>query len=113
MYTLIVRESFEAAHQIPGHPGKCSALHGHSYRVEAEFAGQELNSLGMVRDFIELKAALRAVLPDHSYLNEVVEGPTTAEYLAQWLYHRLKGQGLPIVAVTVWETEDCGCRYTG
>lgn len=30
--------TFEAAHFIPGHP-KCGRLHGHSYRVEVEVAG--------------------------------------------------------------------------
>ena len=24
---------FEAAHRLPGHPGKCRELHGHSYRL--------------------------------------------------------------------------------
>ena len=112
MYTLIVKSSFEAAHTIPDHPGKCKHLHGHSYRVEAEFTGKELDALGMVCDFDILKRALQKVLPDHTYLNEVLDGPTTAEYLSAWIFQKLKDQELPVSAVTVWETEHGGCRYS-
>src|SRR5260370_40846854 len=30
---------FEAAHNLPGHRGKCAHLHGHSYRLEATLRG--------------------------------------------------------------------------
>ncbi|NKB23312.1 MAG: 6-carboxytetrahydropterin synthase QueD [Kiritimatiellae bacterium] len=111
MYTLIVKETFEAAHTIPEHSGKCKNLHGHSYRVEAEFSGDELDSMGMVKDFADLKKAVRRILPDHTYLNDVLDGPTTAEYIAQWIFTHLKQDDLPVTAVTVWETENCGCLY--
>ncbi len=112
MYTLLVRSRFEAAHVIPGHPGKCARLHGHSYRVEAEFTGTELDHLGMLRDFGDLKAALDDILPDHTYLNDVLQTSTTAECISRWILERLLDRGLPVSAVTVWETERCGCRYT-
>lgn len=31
--------TFDAAHQLPLHDGKCANLHGHTYRVEATFSG--------------------------------------------------------------------------
>jgi len=35
MRTLVTRSfTFEAAHQLPWHPGKCRDLHGHGYRLE-------------------------------------------------------------------------------
>ncbi|NUQ70927.1 MAG: 6-carboxytetrahydropterin synthase [Chthonomonadales bacterium] len=111
MYTLIVRASFEAAHWIPGHPGKCARMHGHSYRVEAEFVGTELNEIGMVHDFADLRRVLDEIVPDHCVLNDVMDEPSTAENLAAWLYQRLVDAGLPVAAVTVWETERYGCRY--
>jgi 6-pyruvoyltetrahydropterin/6-carboxytetrahydropterin synthase len=111
MYTLIVRASFEAAHCIPGHTGKCARLHGHSYRVEAEFRGSELDDLGMVHDFTHLRDALRRILPDHTYLNDLMDQPTTAENIARWLFDQLQAIPLPVSAVTVWETEHYGCRY--
>ena len=45
MYTLIVKQHFDAAHRIPGHGGKCANIHGHTYKVEAEFRDSELNEL--------------------------------------------------------------------
>ena len=112
MYTLKVRQSFDAAHCIPGHPGKCKDLHGHTYRVVAEFTGTELDHLGMVQDFGDLKQALREILPDHKYLNDVLDGATTAEAISEWIFNQLSDRNLPVSAVTVWETDDCGCRYT-
>src|ERR1051326_7126384 len=112
MFTLIVRAGFEAAHDIPGHKGKCARLHGHSYHVEAEFQGTELNEIGMLCDFADLKSVLNEFLPDHTYLNDVLDVPTTAENISRWLFEQLRSRGLPVTAVTIWETERNGCRYT-
>lgn len=112
MYTLIVRASFEAAHDIPGHKGKCKHLHGHTYKLEAEFAGTELDEIGMLVDFGDLKAVLNEFLPDHCYLNDVVPFSTTAENLSRWIFEQLQARNLPVAAVTLWETERNGCRYT-
>ena|SRR5579872_1884062 len=112
MYTLIVRARFEAAHDIPGHKGKCARLHGHSYQVEAEFSGTRLDSLGMLYDFGDLKAILNEFLPDHTYLNDVMPFSTTAENVARWIFEHLQARSLPVTAVTLWETEKYACRYT-
>lgn len=112
MYTLIVRAGFEAAHDIPGHKGKCARLHGHGYRIEAEFQGTELNEIGMLCDFADLKEVLNQFLPDHTYLNDVMDCPTTAENISRWIFEKLQGHQLPVTAVTVWETDRNGCRYT-
>jgi 6-pyruvoyltetrahydropterin/6-carboxytetrahydropterin synthase len=112
MYTLIIKSRFEAAHFLPEHPGMCRQLHGHSYHVEVEFTGKNLNSAGMLTDFGDLKAAVKAQLPDHQNLNDVMEGPTTTENIAKWLFDKIALLSLPISAITVWETEGNGCRYT-
>ena len=111
MYTLIVKQHFDAAHRIPGHGGKCANIHGHTYKVEAEFRGSELNDLGMVRDFSELKMALHEVMPDHVLLNDVLPGHTTVEAIAEHLFRQLQIKDLPIHAVTVFEGDSCGCRF--
>ena len=112
MYTLIVKASFEAAHDIPGHKGKCARLHGHSYRLEAEFSGTELDSIGMLYDFTDLKDVLNEFLPDHTYLNDIMPFSTTAENVSQWIFQQLRSRNYPVTAVTLWETEKNGCRYT-
>lgn len=112
MYTLIVRAKFEAAHHLPGYKGKCARLHGHSYHVEAEFSGHQLDGHGMLCDFTDLKSVLNEFLPDHTYLNEIMPYPTTAENISRWIFEQLKARDLPVRAVTVWETENNACRYT-
>ncbi len=112
MYTLIVRTAFEASHVIPGHAGKCARMHGHTYRVEAEFVGEELDEVGMLVDFASLRKSLEDLLPDHCHLNDVLDVTPTAENIARWIYEGLASRGLPIAAVTLWETDRYGCRYT-
>ena len=50
--------SFDAAHQLVGHFGKCANLHGHTYKVEISLAGENIqdgSSQGMVVDFYHVK----------------------------------------------------------
>jgi 6-pyruvoyl tetrahydropterin synthase/QueD family protein len=68
--------TFDAAHQLPFHGGKCSNLHGHTYRVKAIFLGEikrgtENSDEGMVIDFSDLKRIYHEkihTVVDHSLL---------------------------------------------
>jgi len=65
------RFTFAAAHRILGHAGKCAYLHGHTYHLEVTVTAPELDALGMVIDFDDLKALVRkAILErwDHATL---------------------------------------------
>ena len=44
--------AFEAAHVLPYHTGKCSRLHGHSYRLEVALEGG-LHTSGDIRRLAE------------------------------------------------------------
>ncbi|HEU5378639.1 MAG TPA: 6-carboxytetrahydropterin synthase QueD [Ktedonobacteraceae bacterium] len=113
LLTKVVR--FEAAHQLPGHAGKCANLHGHSYTLEVAVRGPIKQTIGasddgMVMDFQELSALLqRSVLQplDHHFLNEVIEVRSTAENLAHWIWDALLASGLSVdllYRVRLWET---------
>ena len=58
------RFTFDAAHRILGHPGKCAYLHGHTYHLEVTVAAAQLDRLGMVIDFDDLKALVRKAVLD-------------------------------------------------
>ena len=76
--------TFEAAHRLPWHSGKCRNLHGHSYRLDVTVAGP-LDDNGVVIDFDRLREIVdHSVIAswDHRDLNEVLDNPT-AELLAQ------------------------------
>lgn len=108
--------SFEAAHQLPGHQGKCAQLHGHSYRLEVSVRGPlkqapGTSDDGMVVDLHELSEIIKQAVIfrlDHRYLNEVMEERrTTAENLAHWIWEALLEGGLPeplLYRIRLWET---------
>lgn len=99
--------TFEAAHELPWHAGKCKRLHGHSYRFEVTVQGP-LDDNGVVIDFDDVKRVVQAEIVDrfdHQYLNDFLANPT-AELLAQDVWARLRAAGLNVVALRLWETPD-------
>lgn len=72
---LGVTDHIDCAHLLPGHL-KCGQLHGHTYRIEVVVEGEARD--GMVLDFADLKARVRAVLAryDHRHLNDFMDLPT-------------------------------------
>src|SRR3954469_11338076 len=98
---------FEAAHQLPWHPGKCRELHGHGYRVEVTVEGP-LTEHGIVVDFDELRAAVeRTVIDryDHHYLNDLLDNPT-AELIAHDMWKHLEAAGTNVSRIRLFETDD-------
>ena len=73
MYELKAQGAFEAAHQITGYPGKRARLHGHHWVVEATVRGTQLDDLGMLIDFKDVKKGLAVVLDrfDHRFLVDI------------------------------------------
>lgn len=122
MFELRVESTFSAAHRIRGHPGPCARLHGHNYRALITVAGEELNELGMVIDFGELRRICAEVIEplDHAHLNELPEFASanpTAEALARHIHRGVASRlaqvpGSPRVAqVTVFESERSSATY--
>lgn len=111
MYRLTKRLKFEAAHFIPDYPGKCARMHGHTYMVDVEVSGEDLDALGILLDFGQLKQ-LEELLPDHSVLNESLPGiRSTAEGLARHFYQQFKARLPMVTAVTLHEGPNSWCRF--
>jgi 6-pyruvoyltetrahydropterin/6-carboxytetrahydropterin synthase len=105
--------SFEAAHQLPWHPGACQRLHGHGYRLEVTVQGP-LNEHGIVTDFADIGAVVeREVIErfDHQYLNDLLDNPT-AELIAQDAWKRIEAAGLAVSRIRLWETADSMVELT-
>ena len=71
---IVARDfEFEAAHQLPDHPGKCRRLHGHTYRLRVVCEAPVDAVTGLAVDFYEIKrvvearvlSALRDISPGH------------------------------------------------
>ena len=125
MHTIFKDFSFAAAHAIRGHTGGCQNLHGHNYRVRVHLRARQLDELGMVLDFADLKTIMQEVLGpfDHRVINEVPpfdQRNTTAELLAEYVFgevgRRLPGSGKPrrrieVTRVEVWENDTACAAY--
>lgn len=130
MYCLRSESSFDSAHFLAGYRGKCSNLHGHRWRVVAELRGDSVEEKGQIRgmlmDFSDFKGALKALTEEFDHCLLIEEGSLkettlaslleegfriitlpfrpTAENLARHFFLLLKGQGMPVGAVEVYET---------
>ena len=116
MYRITKQFAFSASHQLlrvpEGHP--CSRLHGHNYIVEVELMGEELNSAGFVRDYLEL-AELKSYIDDeldHRHLNDVLgDDMVTAEKMAKHLYDWAVARWPEVSAMRVSETPKTWAEY--
>ena len=64
MYRISIYDYFSSAHQLKGYEGKCEEIHGHNWKVEIEVEGNELDKVGMLIDFKELKNILKGVIDE-------------------------------------------------
>ena len=73
MFRLVVKKEFSSAHILVGHPGACKRMHGHNWVVEAKVEGEQINKIGMVIDFKDIKNELENIISklDHQYLNDI------------------------------------------
>ena len=91
----MIERNFSSAHQLRGYRGKCENLHGHNYKIEIYARGRELNEIGLLVDFVDLKQAADELVTylDHKNLNElepfVTEQNPSAENLARFCLEKL------------------------
>jgi 6-pyruvoyltetrahydropterin/6-carboxytetrahydropterin synthase len=96
---------FHAAHVLSWHPGPCSRLHGHTYKLEVSVTGQ-LNDHGIVADFADIREVIESHVIDrldHRMLNDIIDNPT-AENVALTVWRWLHDAGLAMNQVRLWET---------
>lgn len=56
---------FDSAHRVIGHENKCKYLHGHRYVLEVRAIADDLDHLGRVADFGELKTIIKSWIDEH------------------------------------------------
>jgi len=122
MYEVSVDETFAAGHALRGYKGKCENTHGHNYKVRVTLSGKELDSTGLLYDFVELKRVIGGVIRslDHRFLNEFPPFDSinpSAENIARYIYDQASKQmkqapnGAGISSITVWETDVTAATY--
>ncbi len=132
MFTITKTFTFCYGHRLYKDPGKCGHLHGHTGRAEVTLEGKELNELGMLKNFDELKLSIGGWLDEnldhHTLMNKadplskilvdagekifLMDGNPTAENIAQFIFTAAKEQGIPVKSVTFWESPTAFATYT-
>ncbi|KGQ37069.1 6-carboxytetrahydropterin synthase QueD [Gallibacterium genomosp. 1] len=131
--------SFDMAHLLDGHDGKCQNLHGHTYKLQVIVSGETENSgakKGMVIDFADLKKVVNDLIispMDHAFIYDqssereikiaqllqqlnsktfALPMRSTAENLAQFIFQRLKENvGFHLHSIRLWETPTSFAEY--
>ena len=131
MYKVTKALQFCYGHRLMNYDGKCRHLHGHNGKVEIELETEELDSLGFVRDFTEVKNSVGEwldqeldhkmllrkddpVLPTLQKMKEPVflfEINPTAEAIAKLIYDFTLSKGFPVSEVRMWESDGSYATY--
>lgn len=131
MYTLTQKFQFCYGHRLQLHSGKCRNLHGHSATAEVALCYDKLQPSGMAIDFFEIKSKIGEWIDrelDHQMLlfgedpicaeldrckepyRKLVAHPT-AENIAHLIFNAAEEMGLPVISVTLWESEKSAATY--
>jgi 6-pyruvoyltetrahydropterin/6-carboxytetrahydropterin synthase len=121
MFEVTIEETFSSGHALRNYRGKCENVHGHNYRCQVTLEGAQLDSIGLLVDFVELKKVVHGVLDrlDHQWLNEFppfdVLNPS-AENMAKYIYDEVSEglktrDGVKVGAIRLWETDTASATY--
>jgi 6-pyruvoyltetrahydropterin/6-carboxytetrahydropterin synthase len=121
MFEVMIERNFSSAHQLRGYKGKCENLHGHNYKIEIFARGRELDHIGLLVDFGELKTAADDIVQylDHRNLNELppfdAELNPSAENLARYILERVAArvgdERVQVYKVRCYETPTSVATY--
>ena len=121
MFEITIEETFAAGHALRNYRGKCENVHGHNYRCQVTVEGEELDEIGLLVDFVELKRVVHAVLDrmDHQWLNDYPPFDRinpSAENMAKFIYDEVTSglgtrPGVRIGYVKLWETDTSSAVY--
>lgn len=121
MYLLSKEFRFEASHRLENHDGKCFRLHGHSWKGCLFLRGNDALikssgcKKGMLIDYGDISAAFKPIVDeylDHWHLNDTLRTDSpTSEFIAKWIYDKLKPVLPMLVAVRIEETCTSAAEY--
>ena len=120
MFEVSVEYTFAAGHSLRGYKGKCENVHGHNYRVQLVVCGEQLDSTGLLMDFVEIRRTIKGLVErlDHHFLNDLAPFDKinpSAENIAKYFFDemdpQIKSRGQCVQAVTIWETDTTSATY--
>ncbi len=116
MFEVRVETNFSSAHHLLNYKGKCENMHGHNWKVEVSARGEKLDKSNILIDFKTLKKITNEVMEylDHKDLNELEEFKNqspSSEFIAKFIYCKIKEQIKEVYRVNVWETPTSRASY--
>ena len=120
MFEVSVEETFAAGHSLRNYKGKCENVHGHNYKVQVTIQGPQLDSIGLLVDFVEVKRLIHSVVDrlDHQFINDLPPFDAlnpSAENLAKYFYDEISrgmnAGGPRLAQVKIWETDITNATY--
>ena len=122
MFEVTIEETFAAGHALRNYKGKCENVHGHNYRCQVTFQGEQLDEIGLLVDFVELKRSVHAVLDrmDHQWLNDFPPFDKlnpSAENMAKFIFDEVSAgmkaaNDARLARVRLWETDTACATYS-
>ena len=133
VYRVTRHIEFCYGHRLLDYEGKCRHLHGHNGLAVIALQGGSLDGRGMLVDFGDIKRTVQRWVDenlDHNMLLRrddpilpflraqgervyVMDVNPTAENIAKLIYDHARKEGLPVVEVVLWETENSFATYRG
>jgi len=133
MTECVRRLQFCAGHRVYRHESRCAHPHGHNYVAFFHARAPELDAIGRVIDFSVLKQnmgwwidknwdhgfiyyegdpEMAALFESSDFKNYYMPCNPTAENMAKYLVEQIcpdlmRGTGVEIYKVVIWETENC------
>ncbi|GFH41705.1 6-carboxy-5,6,7,8-tetrahydropterin synthase [Lactococcus hodotermopsidis] len=130
--------SFDMAHMLDGHDGKCNNLHGHTYQLKVALQGNVCQTgakSGMIRDYGDIKQCVKMTILDffdHAFVYDETREierqiatllandgrkiyrltkRTTAENISQVIFRLLKSHMPELTYIELFETQSSSCIY--
>jgi 6-pyruvoyltetrahydropterin/6-carboxytetrahydropterin synthase len=132
MYSVTKRIEFCYGHRLLEYDGICKHPHGNNALAEIEVRTGTLDGRNMVCDFSDIKRIVKGWIDekiDHQMILRhddplvtplrelgepifIVQSNPTVEHIARLIFDYARGQSLPVVRVTVWETPTSFATYS-
>lgn len=119
MFTVSVKTSFKASHQLDLPDGSKENDHTHDWFVKVDVRGNDLDDYNLLIDFVELKKKLNAITAQFEgkkleKLDFFAQNNASAECVARYIYEKIETmmpKGVKLKAVEVTEEPGCSVKY--
>jgi len=121
LFTISVQAYFWASHQLTLSDGSRESAHHHNWSVTVDVSSNELNGMGVVMDFQELKGMVGGIVAELcniplDSIDYFQRNSPSAENVAKYIYEKLElklPKSVKLEAVNVGEEPGCSAKFAG